>query len=275
MSRLGDRATASIAGRLCDVPLLQLLAVSPSPLPLSLLRRGARWRRLLSLGSCRTSCRSHPPGGGNQGILKINFGEGVLPPNHDSIDSVNGKHDESVEIIDGVFVGGSVMLCFCASEKGQALLGSSPRLEREELKELFEHIVDHHDDFDQDTVHSADGYITHLASFKFCFLLSTFSSIFAHSDVLFGILQNREFDMQFCLNSIEDFCSAIESKRRNFESIYDTTVGETGVPSSWRAQTFRDVRTWYQQLHSGIIDNLLTQLRDRFKDHERLTKHTF
>ncbi|KAJ8378721.1 hypothetical protein AAFF_G00236990 [Aldrovandia affinis] len=84
---------------------------------------------------------------------------------------------------------------------------------REELKELFEHIVDHHDVFDQDIVHSADGYITHLASFKFCFLLSTFSSIFAHSDVLFRILQNREFDVQFCLNSVKDFCSTIERER--------------------------------------------------------------
>lgn len=31
-----------------------------------------------------------------------------------------------------------------------------------ELIELFEYIVDHHDEFDEDTVHSTDGYMMHL-----------------------------------------------------------------------------------------------------------------
>ncbi|KAJ8378341.1 hypothetical protein AAFF_G00243610 [Aldrovandia affinis] len=137
---------------------------------------------------------------------------------------------------------------------------------REELKELFEHIVDHHDDFDQDNIHSADGYITHLVSFEFCFLLSTFSSIFAHSDVLFGILQSREFDMQFCLNSVEDFCSTI--KREG--TLSQCTRPWLAKPASRAPGGHRHAETFASGTSSGVIDNLLTQLRDRFKDYERL-----
>ena len=48
---------------------------------------------------------------------------------------------------------------------------------REELLELFEYIVDNHNDFDNDAVHSADGYIALLTGFEFCFLLATFNSV--------------------------------------------------------------------------------------------------
>lgn len=141
---------------------------------------------------------------------------------------------------------------------------------REELLELFEFIVDNHGDFDPDAVHSADGYITLLTGFEFCFLLATFSSVFAYSDVLFGILQNKEYDMQFCLSSIGDFCSTTEREKAKFDSIYEDTLSEVGAPRARRRGRDGDVRTSYQQLHSEILDNILTQVRNRFKDHEKL-----
>ncbi|XP_056145441.1 kelch-like protein 41a isoform X1 [Lampris incognitus] len=143
---------------------------------------------------------------------------------------------------------------------------------REELLQLFQFIVDHHDDFAEDAVHSADGYITLLTSFEFCFLLSTFNSIFAYADALFGILQDNEFDMQFCLSSIHDFCSTTEREKGNFDAIYEDVVRDIGAPSGCKArrQGQGDVRAVYRQLHTEILDNILTQLRDRFKDHEKL-----
>lgn len=141
---------------------------------------------------------------------------------------------------------------------------------REELVELFEFIVDNYDDFDDDTVHSADGYLALLTGFEFCFLLATFNAVFAYSDVLFGILQNKQYDMQFCLSSIADFCSTTEREKAKFDSIYEDTVSEVGAPSGRRAQSVGDARAAYQRLHSEILDNILTQLRNRFKDHEKL-----
>ncbi len=48
------------------------------------------------------------------------------------------------------------------------------------------------------------------------------------------------------------------------------TVGATGEPRRQQAGAQDDVGSHYQQLHSGIMDNFHTQVRDRFKDHERL-----
>ncbi|XP_030002747.1 zinc finger MYM-type protein 1 [Sphaeramia orbicularis] len=141
---------------------------------------------------------------------------------------------------------------------------------REELLELFEFILDNPSDFDDDTVHSADGYMTLLSGFEFCFLLAMFNSLFAYSNVLFRILQNNEYDMQFCLSSIDDFCSATEKEKASFDSIYEDTVRKVGDPCRHRAWRVGDVRVAYQQLHSEILNNILTQLRNRFKDHEKL-----
>ncbi|KAG8009303.1 hypothetical protein GBF38_017426 [Nibea albiflora] len=145
---------------------------------------------------------------------------------------------------------------------------------REELLELFEFIVDNHNDLDDDAVHSADGYMALLAGFHFCFLLATFSSVLAYSAVLFGILQNKEHDMQFCWSSIDDFCSTTEREKAKFDSVYEDTVREVSGPSGRRARRVGDVHAAYQQLHSEILDNILTQLRNRFKDHEKKTSPT-
>ena len=106
---------------------------------------------------------------------------------------------------------------------------------QKELLELFEFIVDKHSDFDDD-VHSADGYTALLMDFEFCFLLATFNSVFAYSDVLFGILQSKEYDMQFCSSSIEDFCSITEKEKAKSDSIYEDIVRKVGVPSRRRAR---------------------------------------
>lgn len=62
----------------------------------------------------------------------------------------------------------------------------------------------------------------------------------------------------------------MEREKRKLYSIYVDTVPETRDPSGWRAQRHGEVCAWYQQLHSGIIDNRLTQLNNRFKDHKTL-----
>ena len=84
---------------------------------------------------------------------------------------------------------------------------------REKLQEVFTHIVDHHEDFDADSVCCADGYVNLMSSVEFRFLLATFNSFFVHSDVLFDILQMKELDMQFCLKRISEFCDTIQREK--------------------------------------------------------------
>ncbi|KAF3842747.1 hypothetical protein F7725_001596, partial [Dissostichus mawsoni] len=59
------------------------------------------------------------------------------------------------------------------------------QLDEQQRRDVFEHIVDHHTEFDDETVHCADGYITLLTSFDFSFWLKTFHAIFSYSDVVF------------------------------------------------------------------------------------------
>ncbi|XP_068196634.1 uncharacterized protein [Antennarius striatus] len=136
------------------------------------------------------------------------------------------------------------------------------------LQELFDHILDHHDEHDQDTVLHADEFNKLLSDFDFCFLLNTFDGIFVRAAVLFGILQKKTFDVQVCMTKVDEFCDAIERGRDRFHQMYEKTVSILGGPSHHRVQD--DLRSHYQQLHSNILDNLLCQMRNRFQDHEKL-----
>ncbi|KAK9531031.1 hypothetical protein VZT92_010483 [Zoarces viviparus] len=86
---------------------------------------------------------------------------------------------------------------------------------RAALQELFEHILEHHDEYDEESVRCADRYKAHLENFEFCFLLSTFHGIFEYSDVLFGVLQNNKLDVQLCLKRVDEFCDTIEREKRD------------------------------------------------------------
>ncbi len=139
---------------------------------------------------------------------------------------------------------------------------------RAELVTLFQHILDHAEDFDRDTVHCASGHLSQLKSFDFCFFLFAFISIFDFADVLFGILQNKNLDVQFTLARIADFYQILEDERGKFDAIYERTAEAAGQPSAARGQT--DVRAPYRQLHTALIDSIITQIRNRFEDHKRL-----
>ena len=143
--------------------------------------------------------------------------------------------------------------------------------QRVALKELFNHILENHDEYDGDTVNMADGFKARLDDFEFYFLLETFNGIFNHSDVLFGILQKQTLDVQFCLTRVNEFCDTVERERQRFSQIYDDTASACS-PSARRGPRAaqQDPRTHYQQLHSKILDNILCQIRNRFQDHEKL-----
>ncbi|XP_076836806.1 zinc finger MYM-type protein 1 [Brachyhypopomus gauderio] len=137
-----------------------------------------------------------------------------------------------------------------------------------ELREVFEHIVDQHAEFDNDAVHCADGFLTLLASFDFNFWLKTFHAIFSYSDVVFGILQNKGFDIQFYLARVDELYTTIEREKEKFDTVYTETETLVGPPRGRGAQ--RDICARYRALHSSVIDSLLAQISNRFSDHKKL-----
>ncbi|XP_051918603.1 zinc finger MYM-type protein 1-like [Hippocampus zosterae] len=140
------------------------------------------------------------------------------------------------------------------------------------LKELFDHILEHHGEYDQDAVLAADGFAARLGDFEFCFLLNVFNGIFEYADVLFGILQTKWLDVQFCMARVNEFCEAVERAREKFGEIYEETERVSGAPSvrGGRGAAQDDPRAHYQRLHTSVLDNILSQIRTRFEDHERL-----
>lgn len=110
------------------------------------------------------------------------------------------------------------------------------------LKELFHHILEHHDEFNEDSVHCADGFNARLNDFEFCFLLHTFNGIFEHTDVLFVILQNKTLNVQFCMTRVKEFCDTIERERGRFDEIYEATACISCAPRTWRGPGQGDLR---------------------------------
>ncbi|XP_077597993.1 zinc finger MYM-type protein 1-like [Stigmatopora nigra] len=137
---------------------------------------------------------------------------------------------------------------------------------RAALKELFHHILEHHDEYDEESVRCADGFKARLDDFEFCFLLHTFNGIFEHSDVLFSILQNNKLDVQFCLARVKEFCDTVERERSRYEEIYKATERSAGAPSG----QVQDPWAHYHQLYDRVLDNIICQTQNRFQDHERL-----
>lgn len=92
--------------------------------------------------------------------------------------------------------------------------------------------------------------------------------MFAYAGVLFEILQNKSFDMQFCMAWVEEFCICSEEQRERFDQIYDETVQNTSMPLGWRWRwrVHGDCRAHYKKLHDDILDNILNQVQNRFKD---------
>lgn len=108
---------------------------------------------------------------------------------------------------------------------------------RDALKELFHHILEHHDEYDEDSVRCADGFKLCLDDFEFCYLLHTFNGIFEYSDVLFAILQDKKLDVQFCLSRVKEFCDTVERERGRFGEIYEASKRTAGAPSARRGHT--------------------------------------
>lgn len=137
--------------------------------------------------------------------------------------------------------------------------------EREALIELFRHILEHHRDYDQDSVCRADGFHARLEDFGFCFLLRTFNGIFQNSHVLFSALQTTAVDAQLCRARVKEFGDAVERERERFKEIYEATARTSAAPC-----TQGDAHAHYRQLHRKVLDNVICQIQNRFQDHHKL-----
>lgn len=69
---------------------------------------------------------------------------------------------------------------------------------------------------------------------------------------------------------VNEFCVCIEGQRESLDQINDENV------QNWVVQRAHgDSCSRYTKLHDDILDNILNQVQNRFKDHEKLTSVSF
>lgn len=146
---------------------------------------------------------------------------------------------------------------------------------RDKLIETFETICDSKD-FDEETVRQADGFLDKLHDFDFMFLLYTFRSVFAITDVLYDVLQSKSTDVGFCQRRIASAIATMKELRKDdaFDKVYADVWDILPAPAEPR-RTCRNAircsdRNHGRALYFEIFDLIIGQLELRFSDFDKL-----
>lgn len=138
---------------------------------------------------------------------------------------------------------------------------------RLDIIETFTQMLNDPKEWDNDTLCMAESLLHKLEGKDFCFLLNTLSEIFVKTDFLFNLIQNKQTDVEVAKREIESFESWMCSEFLNkFESIFDSII-ECAEPPRKRQllNSSIDLKTNYRRLFVEIKDNVVTQIKERYK----------
>ncbi|KAL4152679.1 hypothetical protein QTP88_000512 [Uroleucon formosanum] len=121
-----------------------------------------------------------------------------------------------------------------------------------------------------ESICGAIGHFKNLKTFEFAFLALIFSDTFIYTDNLFNVLQNKSFDVEFCLRKINITYDLINKKRNEpeFLKLFNQAVTLTKPPKATRNES--NNQSNFKILFYEIIDNILMQLNTRFQDTNKL-----
>ncbi|KAL4127519.1 hypothetical protein QTP88_011686 [Uroleucon formosanum] len=121
-----------------------------------------------------------------------------------------------------------------------------------------------------ESICGAIGHFKNLITFEFAFLALVFNDFFIYTDNLFNILQNKSFDVEFCLRKINITYDLINKKRNEpeFLKLFNQAVTLTKPPKATRNES--NNQSNFKILFYEIIDNILMQLNTKFQDTNKL-----
>lgn len=128
-------------------------------------------------------------------------------------------------------------------------------------------------DFDNITEMTARGFANFLQDNKNIFIIHILSNLLVFTDILFNILQAKNFDILYCSEKIVDFQNQLKHERKNFNTVWSAITensNELSVNNHNIRQTEIDKKDYYRRLYFEIIDNIHTQIDIRFKSFEKL-----
>lgn len=133
---------------------------------------------------------------------------------------------------------------------------------------LFEEMIDDPDTWGADAI-QARGFLQFLNTFNTVFMLNIFHNIFSFTDVLFDILQNKTFDIQYCCEHIETTKKQILESRSKFNDVFNSAK-DAVCPAPKRGENLESVKLRYKQVFYQIIDTLHAQMDTRFQSLQNL-----
>lgn len=125
--------------------------------------------------------------------------------------------------------------------------------------------------FDGKTLNEARGYRQILSDFQFVFCLKIFSEIFGLTDVLYDIIQSKQFDIAYCVTKVRETKNSIQKQRTKLANYWNFTLNVAEAPRK-RGQTEEQAMTAYRQMFFSVVDTIVVQIDSRF---ESLTSRKF
>ena len=102
----------------------------------------------------------------------------------------------------------------------------------EDLLQLFEHIVETPQSFDQKSINEAQGFLLTPSGFDFNILLQIYGLVFPFTQNLYNILQSKSMDILFCVKEIETTMKKLEEiKTSKFSGIWKNVKERCGMPT--------------------------------------------
>ena len=116
--------------------------------------------------------------------------------------------------------------------------------------------------FDAETCTTARGLHAFMLEFNTVFLLKLFANIFAHTDVLYQILQTKELDVVECLRNVKACLASIEELKA--EHHFYRTLNDAIDVSGETVTDSNGIN--YRPIYDFIIDKIIDEMSKRFKE---------
>jgi len=138
------------------------------------------------------------------------------------------------------------------------------------LIEVMQNIMDNPES-GIESINGAKGFINSLKKFDFVFFMVVFKEIFNITDTLYAILQVKHLDVVYCIDQVNTSINRIKLLR-TFESatfLFNESK-KISTPKQPRGVVEEDLLNKYSVLQYEILDNIITQLTERFQDLDKL-----
>lgn len=148
---------------------------------------------------------------------------------------------------------------------------------REKRTAFFKNIIcnDSEENWDDAVNVQAQGYLNFFTQFQNIFLLEVYARVFAHTDVLYNILQTKSLDIAYYLQEVSKLKknTISEFRRSGFPSIWSNMENENSSANTMEPPLKRrkgDDELKYRQLYYSILDRMHMEITDRFSDYGKL-----